>query len=203
MFTGIIESIGVIEGIEKEGSNVHFTLRCPFSSELKIDQSVAHDGTCLTVVKCVTNRYTVTAIEETLIRTRLGSWKLGDQVNLERCVRLGDRLDGHMVQGHIDTTGMLVSSESREGSYVLTFEHASTPENPDWMTVPKGSVTINGISLTVVESSQNSFSVALIPYTWNETNMHTLVPRDTVNLEFDIFGKYMSKILSARLPSGS
>ena len=189
MFTGIIESLGVIEGIEKEGSNVHFTLRCPFSSELKIDQSLAHDGTCLTVVKCDAKRYTVTAIEETLIRTRLGSWKLGDQVNLERCVRLGDRLDGHMVQGHVDTTGVLISSEAREGSYVLKFEHTSSLENPAWMTVPKGSVTINGISLTVVESAQNSFSVALIPYTWKETNMHTLVPRDTVNLEFDIFGK--------------
>jgi len=199
MFTGIIESLGIIEGIEKEGSNVHFTLSCPFSSELKIDQSVAHDGTCLTVVKCDDERYTVTAIEETLIRTRLGSWKLGDQVNLERCVRLGDRLDGHMVQGHIDTTGALISSESREGSYVLTFEHASSSDNPSWMTVPKGSVTINGISLTVVESSQTTFSVALIPYTWNETNMHTLNTGDTVNIEFDIFGKYMSKILSSKL----
>ena len=196
MFTGIIESLGVIEDIEKEGSNVHFTLNCPFSSELKIDQSLSHDGTCLTVVKCDEKRYTVTAIEETLIRTRLSRWKLGDKVNLERCVRLGDRLDGHMVQGHIDTTGALLSSESREGSYVLTFEHASSSDNPSWMTVPKGSVTINGISLTVVESSQTTFSVALIPYTWNETNMHTLITGDTVNIEFDIFGKYMSKILS-------
>ena len=199
MFTGIIESLGIIEDIEKEGSNVHFTLNCPFSAELKIDQSLAHDGTCLTVVKCDEKRYTVTAIEETLIRTRLSSWKLGDKVNLERCVRLGDRLDGHMVQGHIDTTGALISSESREGSYVLTFEHGSSSDNPSWMTVPKGSVTINGISLTVVESSQTTFSVALIPYTWNETNMHTLNTGDTVNIEFDIFGKYMSKILSSKL----
>ena len=199
MFTGIIESLGVIEDIEKEGSNVHFTLNCPFSDELKIDQSLSHDGTCLTVVKCDEKRYTVTAIEETLIRTRLSRWKLGDKVNLERCVRLGDRLDGHMVQGHIDTTGALISSESREGSYVLSFEHASSSDNPSWMTVPKGSVTINGISLTVVESSQTTFSVALIPYTWNETNMHTLITGDTVNIEFDIFGKYMSKILSSKL----
>ena len=199
MFTGIIESLGIIEDIEKEGSNVHFTLNCPFSAELKIDQSLAHDGTCLTVVKCDEKRYTVTAIEETLIRTRLSSWKLGDKVNLERCVRLGDRLDGHMVQGHIDTTGALISSESREGSYVLTFEHGSSSDNPSWMTVPKGSVTINGISLTVVESSQTTFSVALIPYTWDETNMHTLNTGDTVNIEFDIFGKYMSKILSSKL----
>ena len=198
MFTGIIESLGVIEDIEKEGSNVHFTLNCPFSSELKIDQSLSHDGTCLTVVKCDEKRYTVTAIEETLIRTRLSGWKVGDKVNLERCVRLGDRLDGHMVQGHIDTTGALIRSESREGSYVLKFEHASSSDNPSWMTVPKGSVTINGISLTVVESSQTTFSVALIPYTWNETNMHTLITGDTVNIEFDIFGKYMSKILSSK-----
>jgi len=199
MFTGIIESLGVVKDIEKEGSNVHFTLNCPFTSELKIDQSLAHDGTCLTVVKCDENCYTVTAIEETLERTRLSSWKLGDKVNLERCVRLGDRLDGHMVQGHVDTTGTLIDSESRDGSYVLTFEHSSNSINPTWMTVPKGSITINGISLTVIESSRKTFSVAIIPYTWEETNMHTLSIGDTVNLEFDIFGKYISKMLSTRL----
>lgn len=198
MFTGIIESLGVVEEIETEGSNVHFTLNCPFSSELKIDQSLAHDGTCLTVVKCDDKSYTVTAVEETLKRTSLSSWKLGDKVNLERCVRLGDRLDGHMVQGHVDTTGVLISSESRDGSYVLSFEHPSIAINPVWMTVPKGSITINGISLTVIESSQKTFSVSIIPYTWEETNMHTLSLGDTVNLEFDIFGKYISKMLSAR-----
>jgi riboflavin synthase len=198
MFTGIIESLGVVEEIETEGSNVHFTLNCPFSSELKIDQSLAHDGTCLTVVKCDDKSYTVTAVEETLKRTSLSSWKLGDKVNLERCVRLGDRLDGHMVQGHVDTTGVLISSESRDGSYVLSFEHPSIEVNPVWMTVPKGSITINGISLTVIESSQKTFSVSIIPYTWKETNMHTLSLGDTVNLEFDIFGKYISKMLSAR-----
>jgi len=198
MFTGIVENTGVIEDIVKEGTNVNFTLSCPFSSELKIDQSVAHDGTCLTVVKCDVERYTVTAIEETLLRTRLGVWAKGDVVNLERCLRLGDRLDGHMVQGHVDTTGTLLSAESRDGSYVLKFSHPVSKDNPEWMTVSKGSVTINGISLTVVESSEGSFSVALIPYTWSETNMHKLEVGDTVNLEFDIFGKYISKMLADR-----
>lgn len=198
MFTGIVENTGVIDEILKDGTNVHFTLSCPFSSELKIDQSVAHDGTCLTVVKCDSDRYTVTAIEETLLRTCLQDWSVGDVVNLERCLRLGDRIDGHMVQGHVDTTGTLLSAESRDGSHVLNFSHPISDDNPEWMTVSKGSITINGISLTVVESSAGAFSVAMIPYTWTETNMHKLEPGDTVNLEFDIFGKYITKMLGDR-----
>ena len=198
MFTGIIESLGIIEDIEKEGSNVHFTLNCPFSAELKIDQSLAHDGVCLTVVKCDSLSYTVTAIKETLERSSLGVWALGKKVNLERCLRLGDRLDGHMVQGHVDTTGTLVSSESHDGSYVLKFEHPYSEDNPQWITISKGSITINGISLTVVDSAAGSFSVALIPYTWSETNMHLLTEGDQVNLEFDIFGKYISKMMAGK-----
>ena len=199
MFTGIVENLGEISKIEKEGSNIHVTLNCPFSNELKIDQSLAHDGVCLTVVKCNSTSYTVTAIHETLERTSLGVWSEGRKVNLERCLRLGDRLDGHMVQGHIDTTGILVSCESQDGSYVMKFEHPYSAENPQWITISKGSITINGISLTVVDSSAGAFSVALIPYTWSETNMHLLSPGDKVNLEFDIFGKYISKMMADKL----
>lgn len=196
MFTGIVEGIGVVEKIEKEGTNVHFTLSSDFSGELKIDQSLAHDGTCLTVVSCDDKRYVVTAIDETMQRTRLGAWSVGSKVNLERCLKIGDRLDGHMVQGHVDTTGKVISIEEKDGSHVVTITHESGPE---WVTVPKGSITINGISLTVVDSSKNEFSVALIPYTWDETTMHTLTPGDPVNLEFDILGKYIGKMLHDRM----
>ncbi|MBT5147790.1 MAG: riboflavin synthase [Flavobacteriales bacterium] len=199
MFTGIVESLGEITKIESEGNNLHFTLQCPFANELKIDQSLAHDGVCLTVVKCDSSSYTVTAIQETLERSSLGVWTVGKKVNLERCLRLGDRLDGHMVQGHVDTTGTLVSSESRDGSYLLKFEHPYSDDNPQDITISKGSITINGISLTVVDSAVGSFSVALIPYTWSETNMHLLTEGDKVNLEFDIFGKYISKMMAVRL----
>jgi riboflavin synthase len=199
MFTGIVESLGEITKIESEGNNLHFTLQCPFANELKIDQSLAHDGVCLTVVKCDSSSYTVTAIQETLERSSLGVWTVGKKVNLERCLRLGDRLDGHMVQGHVDTTGTLVSSESRDGSYLLKFEHPYSDDNPQEITISKGSITINGISLTVVDSAVGSFSVALIPYTWSETNMHLLTEGDKVNLEFDIFGKYISKMMAVRL----
>ena len=199
MFTGIVEGLGVITQIEREGTNIHFTLKSPFASELKIDQSLAHDGVCLTVVKCDESFYTVTAIQESLDRSSLGGWAVGKKVNLERCLRLGDRLDGHMVQGHVDTTGSLVSCESRDGSYVLKFNHPYSEENPQWITIAKGSITINGISLTVVDSSAGSFSIALIPYTWSETNMHLLAPGDQVNLEFDIFGKYISKMMANKL----
>lgn len=198
MFTGIVESLGEITKIESEGNNLHFTLQCPFANELKIDQSLAHDGVCLTVVKCDSLSYTVTAIKETLERSSLGVWALGKKVNLERCLRLGDRLDGHMVQGHVDTTGTLVSSASHDGSYVLKFEHPYSEDNPQWITISKGSITINGISLTVVDSAAGSFSVALIPYTWSETNMHLLTEGDQVNLEFDIFGKYISKMMAGK-----
>ena len=199
MFTGIVEGLGEIQSIETEGSNIHFTLKCSFANELKIDQSISHDGVCLTVVKCDSSSYTVTAIQETLERTNLGAWVVGQKVNLERSLRLGDRLDGHMVQGHVDTTGILVNCESRDGSFVLRFEHPYSEDNPQWMTIAKGSITINGISLTVIDSSEGSLSVALIPYTWSETNMHLLTDGDKVNLEFDIFGKYISKMIANRL----
>ena len=195
MFTGIVEATGRVEKIETEGTNVHFTLSCPFNSELKIDQSLAHDGVCLTVVECSNECYVVTAIDETMQKTSLGDWRLGDEVNLERCMMMGDRFDGHMVQGHVDTTGQLVDIKSQEGSHVLTIEH---PQTDEWMTVPKGSITVNGISLTVMESVEGRFSIALIPYTWEETTMHLLKVGDRVNLEFDVIGKYIGKMLASR-----
>ena len=195
MFTGIVEAIGTIEKIDNEGTNVHFTLTCPFNSSLKIDQSLAHDGVCLTVVECSSDNYVVTAIEETLSKTSLANWRVGGKVNLERCMMIGDRFDGHMVQGHVDSTGTLVSIEEKKGSYELTIEHEHSPY---WMTVPKGSITVNGISLTVVQSEKGKFSIALIPYTWEETTMHLLSVGDKVNLEFDVIGKYISRMLDSR-----
>ena len=195
MFTGIVEATGRVEKIETEGTNVHFTLSCPFNSELKIDQSLAHDGVCLTVVECSNECYVVTAIDETMQKTSLGDWRVGDEVNLERCMMMGDRFDGHMVQGHVDTTGQLVDIKSQEGSHVLTIEH---PQTDEWITVPKGSITVNGISLTVMESVEGRFSIALIPYTWEETTMHLLKVGDRVNLEFDVIGKYIGKMLASR-----
>ena len=195
MFTGIVEATGRVEKIETEGTNVHFTLSCPFNSELKIDQSLAHDGVCLTVVECSNECYVVTAIDETMQKTSLGDWRVGDEVNLERCMMMGDRFDGHMVQGHVDTTGQLVDITSQEGSHILTIEH---PQTDEWMTVPKGSITVNGVSLTVVESVEGRFSIALIPYTWEETTMHLLKVGDRVNLEFDVIGKYIGKMLASR-----
>ena len=195
MFTGIVEATGRVEKIETEGTNVHFTLSCPFNSELKIDQSLAHDGVCLTVVECSNECYVVTAIDETMQKTSLGDWRVGDEVNLERCMMMGDRFDGHMVQGHVDTTGQLVDIKSQEGSHVLTIEH---PQTDEWMTIPKGSITVNGISLTVIESVEGRFSIALIPYTWEETTIHLLKVGDRVNLEFDVIGKYIGKMLASR-----
>ncbi len=195
MFTGIIEDIGVIEKIEKEGANVHFTISCSFNSELKVDQSLAHDGVCLTVVKCSEENYVVTAIEETLLKSSLGNWEVGTSVNLERCMKMGDRYDGHMVQGHVDITGTLVNIEEKDGSHELSIEHEHSLE---WMTVPKGSITVNGISLTVVQSDQGRFSIAIIPFTWNETTMHKLKVGDKLNLEFDIIGKYICRMMDAR-----
>ena len=195
MFTGIIEDIGVIEKIEKEGANVHFTISCSFNSELKVDQSLAHDGVCLTVVKCSEENYVVTAIEETLLKSSLGNWEVGTSVNLERCMKMGDRYDGHMVQGHVDITGTLVNIEEKDGSHELSIEHEHSLE---WMTVPKGSITVNGISLTVVQSDPGRFSIAIIPFTWNETTMHKLKVGDKLNLEFDIIGKYICRMMDAR-----
>ncbi|MDA7742788.1 riboflavin synthase [Flavobacteriales bacterium] len=193
MFTGIIEGIGRVLRIEQEGTNVHFELEAPFTSELKIDQSVAHNGVCLTVVEKQSNSFVVTAIQETLDRTNLGGWKVGDAVNLERCTSLGGRLDGHLVQGHVDATAVLKNVVDADGSWVLHFVHEASPEN---ITVQKGSITINGVSLTVVDSHPEGFSVAIIPYTWEHTNLGALNPGDRVNLEFDVIGKYVARILS-------
>ena len=197
MFTGIIEGQGHLEEITKEGTNVHYTFTAPFVDELHVDQSVAHDGVCLTVVEINQNRYTVTAIQETLQRTSLQSWAKGSAVNLERCTRVGDRLDGHIVQGHVDTTAILESVTDLKGSWKLSFSHTNSPE---FMTVPKGSITINGVSLTVVDSTAEKFSVAIIPYTWEHTNLGKLVLGGKVNLEFDVIGKYVARMMSQSLP---
>lgn len=189
MFTGIIEDLGRVEAIEREGENVHFTISCGFTNELKIDQSVAHNGCCLTVVKIDGDQFVVTAIQETLNKTNLNDWKVGTKVNLERCMVMNGRLDGHIVQGHVDTTAKCVNIEDQDGSWKYTFEYQSND-----VTVEKGSVTVNGTSLTVVDSEAQSFSVCIIPYTWEHTNFHTLKVGDHVNLEFDIIGKYVAKL---------
>jgi len=190
MFTGIVEDIGIVQKIEKENENVHFTLSCSFTNELKIDQSVAHNGCCLTVVHIDGDQYTVTAIQETMVKTNLGDWKEGTKVNLERCMTLGGRLDGHIVQGHVDATAICVEVEDQGGSWKYTFEYSG-----DDVTVEKGSVTVNGTSLTVVDSEDTRFSVCIIPFTYEHTNFHTLQVGDRINLEFDILGKYVSKLL--------
>ena len=190
MFTGIIESVGQVKDIVKNQSNIDITFSCAFVDELKIDQSLAHNGVCLTVVEKTDSTYVVTAIHETLMKSNLSDLKIGDFVNLERCMKLNDRLDGHIVQGHVDGIGKLESIENQKGSYLLTFSY----ENSQFVTVEKGSICINGISLTVINSLANSFSVALIPYTWENTNMKYLKVGQNVNLEFDIIGKYVQKL---------
>ena len=192
MFTGIIEATGEVKKIEKEGTNVHFTLSCPFTQELKIDQSLAHNGCCLTVVETYDDKYKVTAINETLEKTNLGKWEIGTEVNLERCLKFDGRLDGHIVQGHVDKTGTVENIQDKDGSFFITIHYDETDE---FVTVPQGSITVNGISLTVAESGFGKFSVAIIPYTWEFTNMKNLKIGDTVNLEFDIIGKYVTKLL--------
>lgn len=192
MFTGIIEATGIVQNIEKNGENIHFTLTCPFTQELKIDQSLAHNGCCLTVVEIDGDQYGVTAIAESLIKTNLGQWKSGSEINLERCLKFEGRLDGHLVQGHVDRTGTVESIEDKNGSYFVTIQYSETE---DFTTVAQGSITVNGISLTVAKSDFNTFSVALIPYTWEFTNMKNLKAGDMVNLEFDIIGKYVTKLM--------
>ncbi len=192
MFTGIIEATGKVEKIEKNETNIDFTLSCPFTKELKIDQSLAHNGCCLTVVEIDGNEYKVTAINETLEKTNLGHWNVGTEVNLERCLKFEGRLDGHVVQGHVDKTGTVKHIENLNGSYIITVDY---DESDEYTTVPQGSITMNGTSLTVAESSVNQFSVAIIPYTWEFTNMKHLKTGDVVNLEFDIIGKYVAKLL--------
>ncbi|NJC25055.1 riboflavin synthase [Neolewinella antarctica] len=194
MFTGIIESNGTITNIEREHDNVHFTVRSTISDQLKIDQSLAHDGVCLTVVALDRDTHTVTAIRETMDRTRLGEWRDGDTVNLERAMQAGARLDGHIVQGHVDTVGECLNVEEAGGSWYFTFRYAPTPEH---LLVDKGSVTINGVSLTVVEPTDETFKVAIIPYTYEHTNFRELAPGSQVNLEFDIIGKYIARQMAA------
>jgi riboflavin synthase len=195
MFTGIIETMATVVGLQREQDNVHFTLHSSLTPEFKIDQSVAHNGVCLTVVAIQGMEYTVTAIRETLLKTNLGHWAVGDAINLERSMQLGARLDGHMVQGHVDTTGVVTAIHEDGGSWRFTFEHADAPE---WTTVPKGSICVNGTSLTVVDSTPGSFSVAVIPYTYQHTNFSQLRVGSTVNLEFDILGKYLARLLQQR-----
>jgi riboflavin synthase len=192
MFTGIIESFGTIEQIIREGSNVHFELSSPLSSELKVDQSVAHDGVCLTVVKVTEKAYRVTAIDETLKKTNLSSWAVGKKVNLERCMPANGRFDGHIVQGHVDQVGTIQSIADQDGSWLFEVSYDGSLGN---VTVEKGSITINGTSLTCFNSGPGKFSVAIIPYTYEHTNFHQLQVEDPVNLEFDIVGKYIQRML--------
>ncbi len=195
MFTGIIESLGEIVKTERVGTNLELWLSCDFTSELKVDQSLAHNGICLTVVEIVSNRYRVTAIDETIQKTTIGGWKEGDKVNLERCVKVGDRLDGHNVQGHVDVVGKCISSSENDGSWKFTFEYS--PQEVGHITVPKGSIAVNGVSLTVVDSSKTSFSVAIIPFTYEHTTFQFIENGSFVNLEFDIMGKYVAAYIAA------
>lgn len=192
MFTGIVEATGTVEALEQDGGNLHLTLSAPFAAELKIDQSLAHNGVCLTVVRCDDKKYTVTAVSETLQKTNLGNLKTGDAVNLERCMRMGDRLDGHIVQGHVDLTGTCTQVEVLDGSWKFHFTYDAASGH---VTVPKGSICVNGTSLTVVDSSPGSFSVVIIPYTFEHTVFRTLKTGDAVNLEFDVIGKYVAALL--------
>jgi len=196
MFTGIIEALGKVERIEKEGTNVHFTVSSSISETLKIDQSLSHNGVCLTVVALENGTHTVTAIDETLNRTNLGDWQIGTLVNLERAMSVNARLDGHMVQGHVDGTGKCVEVRSVDGSWYYTFEYEATPEH---LLADKGSICINGVSLTVVEPVDNHFSVAIIPYTHEHTNFKNIKAGTTINLEFDIIGKYIAKYIALYL----
>ena len=200
MFTGIIEEMAEVKSLQPEGSNLHITMGCSFARELKVDQSIAHNGVCLTAVDVQNDRYTVTVIEESLQRSNLGKLEVGDQVNIERCMPANGRFDGHMVQGHVDTTAHCTSVEKKDGSWEFWF--AYKPEE-NHITVPKGSITINGVSLTVVNSGDNEFSVAIIPYTYEHTNFKDLRSGSLVNLEFDIVGKYVAKLMQQREESYS
>ena len=191
MFTGIIEDLGVVESLKQEDTNLHLTIKSTLASELKVDQSVSHNGVCLTVVDLTPTSYTVTAIKETLDKTTLNSLKIGAIVNLERGLKLGARLDGHMVQGHVDQVGKCTGVEAQNGSWVYNFEYDPSLGN---VTIEKGSITVNGVSLTVVNSKDNGFSVAIIPYTYEHTNFHTFKVGTVVNLEFDVIGKYVTRL---------
>ena len=192
MFTGIIESVGIVKNLKKEGENLHITIESNFTPELKIDQSIAHNGVCLTIVNLKGKEYKVTAIKETLDKSNLKYIEVGDKINLERAMILGARLDGHIVQGHVDQTAVCTNVIEENGSWVFSFEYDNTYNN---ITIEKGSITINGVSLTVVNSKKNSFSVAIIPYTYEFTNFHTFKTGTVVNLEFDVIGKYVARLL--------
>ena len=192
MFSGIVEEAAIVVAIEKEQDNLHITMECSFVSELKVDQSLAHNGVCLTVVRKTDTTYTVTAIRETLIKSNLGQLQAGDKVNLERSVAINGRLDGHIVQGHVDQTAECTAVEEADGSWYFTFKYDQSTGN---LTVEKGSISVNGVSLTVVNSQDGSFQVAIIPYTYEVTNFHQIQPGTIVNLEFDIIGKYVAQIL--------
>lgn len=196
MFTGIIETLGNIKALEKEGENIHVTIQSNITNELKIDQSVSHNGICLTVVNIDSDSYTVTAIKETIDKTNLGDWNVHDTVNLERAMKLGDRLDGHIVQGHVDQTAICTNIKEADGSWYFTFEYDKSLNN---ITIEKGSITVNGVSLTVVDSKQNEFSVAIIPYTYEHTNFKDFKVGTKINLEFDVIGKYVAKLHSLQL----
>ncbi|HPY82373.1 MAG: riboflavin synthase [Bacteroidales bacterium] len=196
MFSGIIEEYALVTNIEHDKENVHITLSCSFVNELQIDQSIAHNGVCLTVVKKTDTTYTVTAIQETLLKSNLGKLVVGSKVNLERSMLMNGRLDGHIVQGHVDQTAICTEVREADGSWYYTFEYE--PAQADYITVEKGSVTVNGVSLTVVNSQRKSFQVAIIPYTYEQTNFHEFVVGTEVNLEFDIIGKYIARYLSSQ-----
>jgi riboflavin synthase len=198
MFSGIIEEAAQVVALKKEQENLHITMNCSFVDELTIDQSVAHNGVCLTVVSKTTDNYTVTAINETLLRSNLGQLEVGSKVNLERSMLMNGRLDGHIVQGHVDQTATCRAVDEADGSWYFTFEYASDKvmAKRGYMTVDKGSVTVNGVSLTVCNPTDNSFQVAIIPYTFEHTNFHQIKPGTVVNIEFDIIGKYVSRMMS-------
>jgi riboflavin synthase len=195
MFTGIIETLGIIKEIKKNKDNLDITVHCRMVHELKVDQSVAHNGVCLTVVSIEKDQYTVTAIKETIEKTNLGDWKINDLVNLERAMKLDARLDGHIVQGHVDQTGICKNIEETNGSWRYTFQYDKNLNN---ITIEKGSITVNGVSLTVVDSKRDEFSVAIIPYTYEHTNFKDFVVGSKINLEFDVIGKYVSRLYSLR-----
>lgn len=196
MFSGIVEGMGTVVSISKEQENVHLTLSCGFTNELKVDQSLSHNGVCLTVVGIEGPCYTVTAIRETLLKSNLGLLEVGDEVNLERSMKIDGRLDGHIVQGHVDQTALCEEVTEADGSWYFTFSYPfdQTKARQGYMTVEKGSVTVNGVSLTVVNSQKDSFQVAIIPYTYHHTNFHAIRKGSTINLEFDIIGKYLSRL---------
>lgn len=196
MFTGIVETTAKVVKIEKENTNYHFTLEVPFGDELVIDQSMAHDGCCLTVVKVdkARRQYVVTAMDETMLKTNLSTWKVGSEVNVERSMRMDGRFDGHIVQGHVDQTARCTKVVDEHGSWRFYFEYEYSAEKKN-ITVPKGSISINGVSLTVVDSEPGMFSVAIIPYTYQVTNFHNFQPGTVVNIEFDVFGKYVQRLL--------